>query len=136
MTQTETLQRRHPLRWLWLLPVAIVVLAFFTNISESRFRAETKDKVEALAGKLVDEQDNALLSLFYPAMKNLILDHVDITITNYYVFSVAYVSLPNDSTLKEWHDQMLGVSVFGKVFFPSDDMILEQVRGAKHQQEK
>jgi hypothetical protein len=42
--------------------VAVLAVAFFTNISESKFRNETKDKLETVAGKIVDEQHNALLS--------------------------------------------------------------------------
>jgi hypothetical protein len=81
-----------------------------------------------VAEKIVDEQHNALLSLLFPSVKNVILDRVDITIKNYYVCSVAYVSLPTERTLSEWHDQLIGVSVFGQVFFPDDDRIMEEVR--------
>jgi hypothetical protein len=116
------------IRNIFLVVVAVLVIAFFTNISESKFRDETRGKLETVAEKIVDEQHNALLSLLFPSVKNVILDRVDITIKNYYVCSVAYVSLPTDRTLSEWHDQLIGVSVFGQVFFPDDDRIMEEVR--------
>jgi hypothetical protein len=116
------------IRNIFLVVVAALVIAFFTNISESKFRDETRGKLETVAEKIVDEQHNALLSLLFPSVKNVILDRVDITIKNYYVCSVAYVSLPTDRTLSEWHDQLIGVSVFGQVFFPDDDRIMEEVR--------
>jgi hypothetical protein len=116
------------IRNIFLVVVAALVIAFFTNISESKFRDETRGKLETVAEKIVDEQHNALLSLLFPSVKNVILDRVDITIKNYYVCSVAYVSLPTERTLSEWHDQLIGVSVFGQVFFPDDDRIMEEVR--------
>jgi hypothetical protein len=116
------------IRNIFLVVVAALVIAFFTNISESKFRDETRGKLETVAEKIVDEQHNALLSLLFPSVKNVILDRVDITVKNYYVCSVAYVSLPTDRTLSEWHDQLIGVSVFGQVFFPDDDRIMEEVR--------
>lgn len=124
------------IRNIFIVIVAVLAVAFFTNISESKFRNETKDKLETVAGKIVDEQHNALLSFLFPTVKNVILDRLDITIKNYYFCSVAYVSLPNDRTLSEWHDQMIGVSVFGQVFFPDDDKILEEVRGVTAKAQK